>query len=75
MKYQNNSKYATLSVDEIVYSKSKNKLKDLDFSRTVTLKEGAKDFLADNSWKEEFISGRSIYLILNNLHKNDIFIE
>ena len=75
MKYQNNSKHATLSVDEIVYSKSKNKLKDLDFSRTVTLKEGAKDFLTDKNWKEEFINGRSIYLILNNLHKNDIFIE
>ena len=62
MKYQNNSKHATLSVDEIVYSKSKNKLKDLDFSRTVTLKEGTKDFLADNSWKEEFISGRQFGL-------------
>ena len=38
--------------------KSKNKLKDLDFSRTVSLKTGAKDFLTDTSWKEDFTSGR-----------------
>ena len=38
--------------------KSKNKLKDLDFSRTVSLKPGAKDFLTDTSWKENFTSGR-----------------
>ncbi len=38
--------------------RSKNKMKDIDFSRAVTLKKGAKDFLNDTSWKEDFISGR-----------------
>ena len=38
--------------------RSKNKMKDIDFSRSVTLKKGAKDFLNDTSWKEDFISGR-----------------
>lgn len=38
--------------------KSKNKMKDIDFSRSVKLKTGAKDFLNDTSWKEDFISGR-----------------
>lgn len=38
--------------------KSKNKMKDIDFSRSVKLKAGAKDFLEDISWKEDFTSGR-----------------
>lgn len=38
--------------------KSKNKMKDIDFSRTVKLKAGAKDFLNDPSWKDDFASGR-----------------
>ena len=38
--------------------RSKNKMKDIDFSRSVTLKKGAKDFLNDQSWKEDFNSGR-----------------
>ena len=38
--------------------KTKNKMKDIDFSRTVTLKAGAQDFLSDDSWKEDFTSGR-----------------
>ena len=38
--------------------KSKNKMKDVDFSRVVTLKAGAKDFLNDPTWKEDFTSGR-----------------
>lgn len=38
--------------------KSKTNMKDLDFSRTVTLKSDCKDFLTDSSWKEEFLSGR-----------------
>ncbi len=38
--------------------KSKNKMKDIDFSRAVTLKAGAKDFLNDSTWKEDFTSGR-----------------
>ncbi len=38
--------------------KLKNSMKDLDFSRSVSLKPGSKDFLADSSWKEEFTSGR-----------------
>ncbi len=37
--------------------KAKNSFKDLDFSKTVNLKKGAKDFLNDESWKEDFISG------------------
>ena len=36
----------------------KNSMKDLDFSRTVSLKAGSKDFLNDMSWKEDFNSGR-----------------
>ena len=38
--------------------KSKNKMKDIDFSRAVTLKAGARDFLNDPSWKDDFNSGR-----------------
>ncbi len=38
--------------------KTKNSMKDIDFSRAVTLKAGAKDFLSDDSWKEDFTSGR-----------------
>ena len=38
--------------------KSKNKMKDIDFSRAVALKKGAKDFLNDPGWKEDFASGR-----------------
>ena len=41
-----------------LHFKSKNKLKDLDFSRTVSLKAGASDFLTDSAWKEDFTSGR-----------------
>ena len=37
--------------------KSKNKMKDIDFSRSVKLKAGAKDFLEDSSWKDDFVSG------------------
>jgi hypothetical protein len=37
--------------------KSKKSLKDIDFSRGVTLKAGAGDFLEDDSWKEDFLSG------------------
>ncbi|MBO7582599.1 MAG: hypothetical protein J6T20_02270 [Treponema sp.] len=32
---------------------AKNKMKDIDFTRTVKLKDGAKDFLEDSSWKED----------------------
>ena len=38
--------------------KSKNSMAAIDFSRTVSLKAGAADFLTDNSWKDEFTSGR-----------------
>ena len=38
--------------------KTKKSLKDIDFSRTVSLRHGASDFLADDSWKDDFISGR-----------------
>ncbi len=38
--------------------KTKNKMKSIDFSRTVSLKADAVDFLTDNSWKEDFTSGR-----------------
>ena len=38
--------------------KTKNSLKDLDFSRGVMLKAGAKDFFYDDSLKSEFLSGR-----------------
>ena len=38
--------------------KTKNSLSALSFARTVTLKKGASDFLGDDSWKEESISGR-----------------
>ncbi|MBR5646572.1 MAG: hypothetical protein IKX23_08050 [Treponema sp.] len=38
--------------------KTKISMKNIDFSRTVTLKKGSKDFLSDDSWKEDFISGR-----------------
>ena len=41
-----------------VHFKSKNKMKDIDFSRAVTLRPGAGDFLDDPSWKEDFNSGR-----------------
>lgn len=34
-------------------SDTKNKMKDIDFSRTVKLKDGAKDFLEEPSWKED----------------------
>lgn len=38
--------------------KSKNSMAAIDFSRTVSLKAGAADFLTDSSWKDEFTSGR-----------------
>ena len=38
--------------------KTKNSMKNIDFSRTVILKAGAKDFLNDDSWKDDFTSGR-----------------
>ena len=38
--------------------KTKNSMKEIDFSRGVTLKVGAKDFLTDDNWKEDFTSGR-----------------
>ena len=37
---------------------TKNTFASVDFSRTVSLKAGGKDFLTDSSWKEEFNSGR-----------------
>ena len=37
--------------------KTKKRLKDIDFSKTVSLKPGASDFLYDNSWKDDFLSG------------------
>ena len=40
-----------------LHFKAKKTLKDIDFSRGVSLKAGAADFLADDSWKEDFISG------------------
>ena len=41
-----------------LHFKTKKSLKDIDFSRTVSLRPGASDFLSDDSWKEDFISGR-----------------
>lgn len=38
--------------------KTKNSMKTIDFSRTVSLKAGASDFLTDTSWKDDFMSGR-----------------
>ena len=38
--------------------KTKNSMKAIDFSRSVTLKAGATDFLTDSSWKDDFLSGR-----------------
>ena len=37
--------------------KTKKSLKDIDFSRGVSLRAGASDFLSDDSWKDDFISG------------------
>ena len=37
---------------------NKKSFASMDFSRTVSLKAGEKDFLNDSSWKEEFNSGR-----------------
>ena len=34
--------------------KTKNSMKSIDFSRSVTLKAGATDFLTDSSWKADF---------------------
>jgi hypothetical protein len=38
--------------------KTKKSLRNIDFSRTVSLRDGASDFLKDDSWKDDFISGR-----------------
>lgn len=38
--------------------KTKNSMKAVDFSRTVSLKARASDFLSDPSWKDDFMSGR-----------------
>jgi len=38
--------------------KTKKSMKDIDFSRTVSLKAGESDFLTDMSWKDDFMSGR-----------------
>ena len=38
--------------------KTKKSLKDIDFSRGVSLRSGASDFISDDSWKDDFISGR-----------------
>ncbi len=38
--------------------KTKNSMKAIDFSRSVTLKSEATDFLTDDSWKDDFLSGR-----------------
>ena len=38
--------------------KSKHSMNDIDYSRSVSLKAGGKDFLDDPSWKEDFTSGR-----------------
>ncbi len=38
--------------------KTKNSMEAIDFSRSVTLKAGATDFLTDSSWKDDFLSGR-----------------
>ncbi len=38
--------------------KTKNSMSAIDFSRTVSLKAGAADFLTDSSWKDDFTSGR-----------------
>lgn len=35
-----------------VHFKTKNSMKAIDFSRTVSLKAGASDFLTDLSWKD-----------------------
>lgn len=34
--------------------KTKNNMKAIDFSRTISLRTGDSDFLTDTSWKEEF---------------------
>lgn len=34
--------------------KTKNNMKAIDFSRTISLRTGESDFLTDISWKEEF---------------------
>ena len=34
--------------------KTKNNMKAIDFSRTISLRTGESDFLTDTSWKEEF---------------------
>ena len=38
--------------------KTKNSMKAIDFSRTVSLKAGSSDFLTNTSWKDDFMSGR-----------------
>ena len=38
--------------------KTKKSLKDIDFSRGVSLRSGASDFISDDSWKDDFISER-----------------
>ena len=35
---------------------AKKSLSDLCFERTVRLKSGAKDFISDSSWREDFLS-------------------
>lgn len=42
-----------MDVYKLELSDIKNKMKDIDFSRTVRLKDGAKDFLEESSWKED----------------------
>ena len=37
---------------------TKHSLKDVSFARAVKLRKGAKDFLGDESYKEDFLSGR-----------------
>ena len=43
--------------------KVKNNMKFIDFSRTVLLKSCTTDFLTDDSWKDDLISGESLSLI------------
>ncbi len=37
--------------------KSKKCLADLDFNSNVVLKSGSKDFLTDDSWRDDFFAG------------------
>lgn len=63
-KYQIQAQKQGLKTSELIrnamqdyadkHFKTKNNMKAIDFSRTISLRTGESDFLTDISWKEEF---------------------